>query len=53
MDFGATILIVLLAFGTAFLGLISMADARQDLKRGVQKKLHFTKSEREEYKQAA
>ena len=52
MDHGA-FLFGMLAVGTAFLGLLSIAEARRDLKRSLQKKVSSLQKQGEEYKKAA
>ena len=43
----------MLAVGTAFLGLLSIAEARRDLKRSLRKKISSLRGQGEEYRKAA
>jgi hypothetical protein len=52
MDYG-TFLFGMLAVGTAFLGLLSIAEARGDLKRSLKRKASSLRGQGEEYKKAA
>jgi len=52
MDYGV-FLFGMLAVGTAFLGVLSIAEARRDLKRSLRNKVSSLRGQSEEYKKAA